>query len=36
MFVKSLANGSKSKDGLIYDIASDLVDKYRDGKMITL
>lgn len=36
MFVKSLANGSKSKDGLIYDIASELIDKYRDGGTITL
>lgn len=36
MFVKSLSNGSKSKDGLIYDIASELIDKYRDGGTITL
>ena len=27
MFVKSLSNGSKSKDGLIYDIASELINR---------
>lgn len=35
IIVKSLANGSKSKDGVIYSITSELVDKFLGGKILT-
>lgn len=35
MLVKQLANGSQNKDGLIYNIAYELIEKYRSGQIIS-
>ena len=35
LLVKQLANGSQSKDGLVYNVAYELIEKYRNGQVIT-
>lgn len=34
LIIKSLSNGSKSKDGVLYTIAYDLIEKYRNNEII--
>lgn len=35
IIIKSLATGSKSKDGIIYSIAQELINKYLNGEILT-
>jgi hypothetical protein len=35
LIVKSLANGSKTKDGVIYEVTRNLINKVKNGELIT-
>jgi hypothetical protein len=35
IIIKSLATGSKNKDGIIYSITQELINKYLNGEVLT-